>query len=518
MTAFNSLWGRCCSDVQATSAEGINELIALVSAKLDVDQVAYEIIGRATLFLINLGPLGFKGLDLNVVMLVSPPRNDDERNAQVELLDQYRIAVRSIGICLLIYLANDDETVPPPDTHDTVHLTSRELERLLASDVPSSVLFGCIKRQIPLQRLCPFNTTHEARADMFYGRQFQVDKLTTDLETNFIISGARRIGKTSLLHKSYSILRYHPEYRDRTYLFNCINWGTHRDCFYRLAHEIEPKSELRITEGPRNIDYLFARKSRRGTRPLLIFCDEVDRIIETDIKSNWSFFNVLAKAVEQNHIRLVLAGYRSTKLLLHEHLGHHTPFHGSLRPVTLDPLSQAETHDLITKPFRQLDIHLYDPDAMQSHIWNQTAGHPFLIQFYGERLFDIASQRQPQHLVMEDLQSIDGCFELAQFVENHFLENTADIGRPARAERLCAFVMARSNTSKMQAGLIIQTCRVYSEGVTESEIREALANLVSAQIVTYSHGHYRFTLPILAFVIRQAYAEPDGFINTIGGQ
>ena len=145
----------------------------------------------------------------------------------VRLLEDYKVAVESIGFCLHIMLSN---SAPVPNPYistllDSVVMWRDDLNRLLTSPYPISVLFGIIRKQRHIEQICPFSTDHEVRGGMFKGRKEELARLTQDMESNYLISSSRRIGKTSLARRAYDMLRIRPEYKGRVFFFNCISVG-----------------------------------------------------------------------------------------------------------------------------------------------------------------------------------------------------------------------------------------------------------------------------------------------------
>ena len=534
MASFEVLWQNACAE-EPDPKGAAGHLMAALAGLLDAAQVEHEKLEAGAVFLVDLSFLGVRGMDFNVVMISHPPKTEDDESRQAGQLLEYRMVVKSDGLCFHIVLSDN-----PPDVGSdalipsSVRVYGPDLQRLFASPVPASVLLGIIRRQVPLQRLCPFNTTRVARGAMFRGRRDELADLTQDLQTNFVISGARRIGKTSLLTRCYDNLRTRPEYRDRVHLFNCIPWGNVNDCFHRLAHELEPKGELRISYGPRatshqylprNISYLLQSHSRRGARPLLLFFDELDRVVETDARNGWPFFKVLAEAADQQWIRAVFAGYRSMGLLSSGKTVREpalatpapdSPFFGRLKELELRPLGRQECDTLVAEPFHRMEITVERRDAIQERIWQQTLGHPFFVQLYGEGLFETGSRRTAGAVGLEDVDAIEQGASLNKFVHEYFLENTIQKGQPVATEQLCTLLLADEDDGQTWAEAdFLQALAAAKRPAGLLEVHQALSYLRSAGIFAYQNGGYRFALPLLKDVLRRAYPNIQAVLPSV---
>ncbi len=525
MRLFDNIWRDATAERPPSTQGAAGELLAAIANKLDVDQVGYADLPPSAFFLLDLSKLGFKGMDLNVVMVAHPPEDDATAQTQAGLLAQYKHAVESFGFCFVIYLGTEADTVDRsvPEWLESVLLKSADLRRMLDSPLPSSVLFEAVRCQVRLALLCPFNTTHAARGDTFRGRKRELERLTLDLDSGFLISGARRIGKTSLLKRACHELHVRGPYRrlgakdERVFYFDCLTWRDYWDCCYRMAHSIDPRLELRIEKGPRNISYLLERKSHGGQRPLLLFFDEMDVVINTDSHAGWPFLRLLAEAAHRRWIRVVFAGYRSMYQLLFQENVHpnsvpdakvRTPFDRALEPLMLRPLSQSDTGSLVREPFERVGIPLRDEDALLRRIWEGTRGNPWLIQFYGEQLFRSASERVPQEVHFTDLEELEGGFELGDFLMTHFLENTLEHGQPVPTERLCAFLFAHHDVTPCWAvGDFVAACRGVGSNASLNEVNSALRNLCYTGLLSFEHDRYFFALPIIRRKLRNSFPD-----------
>jgi hypothetical protein len=196
-----------------------------------------------------------------------------------------------------------------------------------------------------------------------------------------------------------------------------------------------------------------------------------------------------------------------------------TPFHGALQPLLLRPLAHAETLSLIREPFQRVGIPVRDEERIYQRIWHATRGNPWLVQFYGEHLFDRASERETQEVRFEDVEEVDSGFELGDFLLTHFLENTLDHGQPVLSERLAALVFAHDETeSAWTEGDFVAACRKFDSKLGLDETHTALRNLVNIGLFTFAHDRYSFSLPIIKRKLRSSFPDVGGVFSELRKQ
>ena len=514
------LWKEICSERPLDPDGAAGQLMEEIAGLLEIEMVEYAQVRETALFLLDLSKLGFKGMDLNVVILAHPARDEEEKKVHAELIRDYKHATESIGFCFYITLqmapveANDYI----PSSLEAVNVTGADIKRLFESKAPRAGFFEIIRSQVQIQRLCPFNVSREARGAMFRGRRNELDRLVYDLDTHFLVTGARLIGKTSLLMKAYNVLRVRPEMRRRVYYFDCSTWGGYLDCAHRLAHSIEIRKEQRIALDERNIAYLLERRSAHGLHPLLLFFDEFDRVVDMDMGTGWPFMKLLHEAVSGKWVRLVFAGFRSMEHLYEKELGDKaSPFHGALTLMTLDPLSQNETSGLLIDPFLGVDIHVKGQSEVTRRVYRNSKGYPFLVQYFGEKLFQKATSRDSREIDIQDVIDVEESFEIGDFLETLFLMNTIIGGVPATLERTCAFLFAHNGAdSSWTKGDFLKACQENGhEYLDIYEIHDALKNLYNARVLSYEGRKFRFTFPLLRDILRDSYPDLDAVLNSM---
>jgi hypothetical protein len=280
---------------------------------------------------------------------------------------------------------------------------------------------------------------------------------------------------------------------------------------------------------------MLERSSRSGSRPLYLFLDETDRLIDMDAMNNWKFFNLLAWAKDAGMIRFVLAGYRSiSRLVFGQEDGHSarggsrqssssapdTPLWLALEPLTLSPLSRKEMEALLTEPLKSTEMRIQSESQILERVWKSTAGYPFLVQFFGQHLFNLGVDRNPASITMEDVLAVEQSADLHEFLETHFIENTLQNGVAAPQERICAFLFAHADDASWTEQDFWEACRQHRVSLGGDElgvVHRAVKNLTDAQVLTYSHGRYSLAFPVMRNVLTTSYPNVSKAVKALAG-
>ena len=281
-----------------------------------------------------------------------------------------------------------------------------------------------------------------------------------------------------------------------------------------------------MTKYRHNVSYMLREASKGGSKPLLLFLDEMDAVVESDFAAEWPFFRMLREAVAEGYVRVCLAGYRSMSRLVHDGSARSnkdfreacSPFYGAMEHLRLTQLNRPETDSLIVGPLREMDIRIVDEDYLTRDIWRATKGFPFLTQFYGEHLFNLAMRRSPPTVEAGDVALLSRSREISRFLELHFLDNTRVASVPIKQERVCAFLHAtRSRGEPWTKGDFLGHCQDIGVLMTIDELSDALENLVDASIFECVGMRYGITFQGLADQLRESYGDAKSYLRSLGG-
>ncbi len=277
---------------------------------------------------------------------------------------------------------------------------------------------------------------------MFFGRQSDIKKIIASLTSNFImITGPRRIGKTSLLHQ----LVYHLSQLKNTpekFLPVFVNVeGTSEIEFFHMLMEaivnvtVEQLPSEVFTGLSFDIDNLsypsrpFARdmhvllKNLQNISPqplrLVLLLDEMDVLNNYSLETQSQLRHIFQNFANRN-LSAVVVGVN-----LQQHwAGETSPFYNMFMPVTLTPLPETEARRLITEPVKGL--YHYNKKAIV-RILEVTLGMPHRIQ---QLCLEIIHQLQATSGQQTEITSedVDSVLQTIQWLDEEFTElNKEDI-------------------------------------------------------------------------------------------
>jgi AAA+ ATPase superfamily predicted ATPase len=501
---IEEIWEKAIREDSPDPNGAVGELINLWAKSLQSEVVWDRREENTAIFFIDLSNLMLRGLDTNILMVVHPAGNPEEEKKIYELLEYSAVkATAAHCLCFVVFLEEKARIAKDlhPELIDIVVLDGESVKKQFKSGAPEKILFDIILKQVNIARLCPFDTTRPARGDMFVGRRDEIRSLVQDIETSFLVTGSRRVGKSSLLLKASEILMKHDEYKDRVHLMYCETLSAFNESASHIVNLIDPKKERKALRNPQNLLRFFKVKSKYGEKPLILFFDEFDRITDFESKNDWQLLRCLQNAVEKKYIRVTFAGYRSV-LQLNEN--NDSPFHQKLKFIKLPPLEEKDSFSLFILPFQRIGIKIVDPDFVSKKILHFSGGYPYVIQFYGEGLFEQIVRKETQELKPEDIFTFEESFAYNEYIIGHFLENTE------KNERLLAILYAFSEDTNPWSEEDFRR-EIFTNGLhlNIEDIHKAARNLVLANIFEFQNSKFAFIFPIFREQIRKQWKSME---------
>jgi hypothetical protein len=274
------------------------------------------------------------------------------------------------------------------------------------------------------------------------------------------------------------------------------------DVVYKLLQSLEKSREAeRVSWEPQRAKNLAAYiHSIPDTekRPVAVFIDEVDRILEFDAKQNNELLHLLRETFEGHHFcRIFLAGFRK---VMEAKQSISAPVFNFTNFIELPLFDREETFEMVTKPLERLGIAVSDTDLPEA-IYTETGGHPELIQIH---CAEIVRFMQAHRRVPTGADLLTGVFntgEYKQKVLGTFLSNTNP-----HEELLCYLLMSDAEKTGRTADYYFEphdVNRVLTSVDTRMSVRDIasiITNLKVSGIISQlvsTREQYRFCAPKL---------------------
>jgi hypothetical protein len=357
-------------------------------------------------------------------------------------------------------------------------LQPTEVVEVLRSASPEQSLKAIARKRLSPLRLNPFGILTVPEANMFFGRQAEVEILIQSEGASYAVAGPGRIGKTSLVHQFRRRLHINdPGRYSRTVYVDFMNCHETTDpgiCQF-LAIKINDGSRARSITPPQLDGFLRAeRKLRQG--PLELLLDEVDRVCESQT------FRFLAEATKNEVCRLIMCG----KGVLYENM--HTPksiLCERLRLMRLSPLDEKEAQNLLLWPFEDLGIKVADPVYLVDEILKDTGRFPHLIQYFGGALVEALEEQRTDCVTNNMLDVIRENFETAQ----RFAGPILSLENPV--SELIALALLHQTQTSFSETEIAHIARAEGLRVDEKEVSRICRELYINNVLLWEHDRYR---------------------------
>ena len=215
----------------------------------------------------------------------------------------------------------------------------------------------------------------------FFGRERELGRLV-DEDSNFVVVGARRIGKTSLLQEAERRLKKRGE---ETYFVDAQACQTSGEVVAELMRRLSVRDASSLVRRNKALDEsvleTLLRQFSRSRHRTTIFLDELGNVIASLPKEDWSFLGLLRKYSMRGNLRFVISCFQEVFLKQQDEFdGPLINFANTLR---LGAFSSSEVEQMLTP------IEIWRPmDKREvSRLVRSTVGqHPYFLQLFFETL------------------------------------------------------------------------------------------------------------------------------------
>jgi predicted AAA+ superfamily ATPase len=230
---------------------------------------------------------------------------------------------------------------------------SNKITKLFLEPNPKELLLDIFSRHLSLDNISPYQVTRGVdNASIFFGREKIIKDITQRNPRNYLIVGARRVGKSSLLKALH-----------RTYLKNKML----KPLYFTLADSnLKKKIIDELTPLNKNINSFSDLKLylKQQDKKYVCLIDEVDDFIEYDKNKNYEFLKSLREMSEEGYITFILAGFWQ---LYQSKFDHQSPLLNFGDFIEIGELESDACHNLIKKPMSAMNI-VFEEDSLINNI------------------------------------------------------------------------------------------------------------------------------------------------------
>jgi hypothetical protein len=357
-----------------------------------------------------------------------------------------------------------------------------------------------ISAQVPISYLSPYETRAPVTGSRFFGREHEISRILANPDTNHAILGIRRIGKTSLLRETERILIEREAVARAVYL-ECSDLLSTDDYIREVVRKLNPR-ELPRLEMQKYVFFFpnfLERMSKQLKSKIIFLLDEVDNLVIMQ-RGDWELFRMLRASSNKGACQYIIAGFREA---MREQYMLDSPFYNFTQEIRLSEFTRQQARQLIVTPMENLRVRFRNEEEVISRIYEETAGHPNLIQYYCLillRHLDQTGGREINPNSLIDVYSDEG---FTSHLLTSFMQNTEN------REKALIYALMISTENAGSKGFtqeqIDDVLRKQGILLPQKDIDEACNVLTLAGIIHRKGKEYYFTSPVFTKVLQQTY-------------
>ncbi len=385
-------------------------------------------------------------------------------------------------------------------SYNLVLIGSEEQKKLLASRRPSGELLDMISVQVPISFLSPYETRAPVIGSRFFGRELEISRILSNPDSNQIILGIRRIGKTSLLREIERLLLERDEAARVIYL-ECSDLLSTDDYIREVVRKLNPRELPRLQMQK----YIFffpnflERMSKVHNSKIIFLLDEIDNLVIMQ-RGDWELFRMLRASSNKGACQYIIAGFREA---MREQYLLDSPFYNFAQEIRLSEFTRQQARDLIVTPLENLRVRIHSQEEVVNRIYEETSGHPNLIQYYCLILLRNLDQTGRREIGPENLIDVYADPGFSSHLLTSFMQNTEN------REKALVYAILLTGEEVEKKGFGFDTLddalRKGGIALTQNALDEA-CNLLTLAGIIQRRGHFfYFTSPVFTRVLRQSY-------------
>lgn len=463
-------------------------------------------VGRFKTYIVNLSDWNLSLTDANPCIWVKA--EDIKELSLPKLAEHLKDIVREQkwqNSTILVFVDGKAESLRsqlPPALPTFVILDEQQQSEIVRAASPTIATLDILLSQVLRSQLAPYETNKPVVGSRFFGRQREINQILQRSNSNYILLGIRRVGKTSLLKELQRLMdRFDRPAKDqiRRLYIDCTVINSEEEFLKQITSELDP-FELKTLMGraagsSRYQRMMFDRFASLHGAPVTFLIDEIDRLLN----HQGNLFDILRSASAAGKARFIMAGFRQA---MHATTNHQSPLFNMAEVINLGPLRRSEVTHMVAAPLEQLRISIQNRESVVNRIYRETAGLPNYIQFYCRTLLEQLDEQQRNTLTEDDLRYVYEKREFRSFVLDTFTSNTE------LKERALVYALINESDHTDRHSTYSQP---FMDGIlkkrklnlTYDELDQACRNLEVAGVFNAVGREFEFAIPLFQRMLRQ---------------
>jgi AAA+ ATPase superfamily predicted ATPase len=384
--------------------------------------------------------------------------------------------------------------------YNLVLIGSEEQKNIIQSRRPTGELLDIVSAQVPISYLSPYETRAPVTGSRFFGREHEISRIQASPDTNHAILGIRRIGKTSLLRETERIL-LEQETSARVVYLECSDLLSTDDYIREVVRKLNPR-ELPRLELQKYVFFFpnfLERMSKQFKSKIIFLLDEIDNLVIMQ-RGDWELFRMLRASSNKGACQYIIAGFREA---MREQYMLDSPFYNFTQEIRLNEFTRQQARSLIVTPMENLRVRFKQEEEVISRIYEETAGHPNLIQYYCLILLRHLDQTGEREISPESLIDVYSDEGFTSHLLTSFMQNTEN------REKALIYALMLTDEDAGRKGFgqeqIDDVLRDRGIVLTQKGIDEVCNVLTLAGVIHRKGKEFYFTSPVFTKVLQQTY-------------
>jgi hypothetical protein len=251
------------------------------------------------------------------------------------------------------------------------------MKNIILANSPQDKASKDIFDQLSIKERSPYTMVGAVPDNLFFGRQMEI-ALIRGLPENIGIFGTRTIGKTSLLRKLHNAFRSQTGWK--VYDMDCSRIESEKSLLQNLAEKMEI-SYKQISDLEKFRRYV-TNDAETGNHRYLFLLDEVDRLVEYDLRHDEKIFNTFNRLTNETMknnetaARFILFGFQE---MFEQMKNPQSRLYNFMVFLPLQTLDMEGAMSLVTRPIENIRVR-WDKNEDAKYLVDNCSRHPLLLQ------------------------------------------------------------------------------------------------------------------------------------------
>ena len=391
-----------------------------------------------------------------------------------EFIEELRYKDEKILIISKEEYQNEIAKFAEDKTNRIIAFSVKEFSQLFSVKDSEKIFMNILSKNLSFKYLSPYQINDAVKNESnFFGRVETVRNIISSDRKNYLIIGARQLGKSSILEALKR--RYENNPSVQSYSITLDENGNVLRAM-SLVLGISKDSTLEEIEDA----------IRDNKKKVVFLIDEADKFIQYEKNRGYLITSVFRKLSQEGKATFVLAGFWT--LYQYVTMDYQSPLKNFGELIRLEGLEEKACEELMIEPMKRLGIH-YEDESIITRVIERCGYRANLIAIVCSKVL----QNLDTNVITE--KDIEDVFENGNLED--FLNDWGSLSSDEnknRIDRMIVYMSIKKETFKL--GEIVNLFNKRNLKVDTESIAKSLNRLVLGYILYKSKGYYTYRVPL----------------------